>query len=45
VHRICNKREAKLNGHQLVGLSFLVPRVYILMQGIGCWNIVPDKLC
>jgi hypothetical protein len=38
-----NKREGKQDGEQLVGLSYLVPRIYILLGGIGWWNIATRR--
>ena len=37
-----NEKEGKSEGSQLVGLSYLIPRTYIILNGIGWWNIVTD---
>jgi hypothetical protein len=33
------KSETGREGWQLVGASYLVPRAYVILQGIGWWNI------
>jgi len=33
-----NKREGEFKGKQVVGLSYLVPRIYILLNGPGWEN-------
>ena len=39
-----NKREGDFKGRQVVGLSYLVPRIYILLNGPGWENFATREV-